>query len=66
MTGDASGQDGDKTPRIKQNELCKPDIFGNCIFVLLIFVRNTVQPSTRCWQFGIWNLITALVMTQLL
>lgn len=66
MTGDVSGQDGGKTARIKQNELCKPDIFGNRIFVLFIFVRNTVQPSTKCWQFGMWSLITALVMTQLL
>lgn len=66
MTGDVSGQDGDKTAGVKQNELCKPDIFGNCKFVLLIFVRNTVSPFTKCWQFGTWSLITALVMTQLL
>jgi len=66
MTGDVSGLDADKTARIKQNELCRPDVSGNCTFVLLIFVRNTVQPSTKCWQFGTWSLITALVTTQLL
>lgn len=63
---DVSGQDGDKTARIKQNELCKPAIFGNCTFVGLVSVRNTDQPSTNCWQCGMWSLTTALVMTQLL
>lgn len=56
----------DKTARIKQNELCKSDLFGNCTFVLLIFVRNTVQTSTKYWQFGMQNVITSLVTTQLL
>lgn len=65
MIVDVSGQNGDKIARIKQNELCKPDLFGNCTFVLLIFARNTIQPSTKCWQFGMQNVITALVTTQL-